>query len=244
MPPSKNNPNSNPNPEPKVVLERRQELEHRLKSNPTDPKAFLELAAIYRSENRPLEAKRLLEQASKIFPDKEEIVWEYEEAMLARSLQQFREVRDLDARLNTSETARELKRSQQDWGGRRVEVCKARIVRHPQMKHLNIVIAEALLESGSPERAMEYVNQALEDESLSPQAYLLKGRCQLDLGQDAEAMASLRACGIRRAVPAPLKIKIVALRLLCETADRLGVQLTLERYQHLLQAAEKQLAKS
>ncbi len=228
----------------KVKLLRRQELERRLKSNPTDSDGFLELAAIYRSEERPLEAKRLLEQAKKIFPDNETIVWEYEEALLARSLQLYREVHDLNTRLDTSETARELKRSEQDWCGRRIEVCKARLARHPKMKHLNIVIAEALLDTDEAERAIVFVDQILDVDELSPQGYLIKGKALLALGKDADAMAALRACGIRRAVSAPPKIKVHALRLLCETAERLGVKLTLERYQHLLQNVEKQLAES
>ena len=106
---------------PVVRLERRQELEHKLKANPTDLEGFLELAAIYRSEQRPLEAKRLLQQASKIFPDDQNVTFQLEEAILARSLQQYREVVDVASRLKTPETDRELERSRSDWAMRRID---------------------------------------------------------------------------------------------------------------------------
>lgn len=111
---------------PKVRLERRQELEHHLKSSPTDLDAFMELGRIYRSEDRPLDARRVFQQALQIFPEEQELLWEYEEATLARSLQQLREVTELARRLDTAETERELKRSQNDWACRRMDVCRAR----------------------------------------------------------------------------------------------------------------------
>ena len=86
---------------PKIHLERRQELEHHLKNSPTDLDAYMELGRIYRGDNRPLEAKRIFEQARQIFPEEQELLWQYEEAVLARSLQQYREVNDLAARLDT-----------------------------------------------------------------------------------------------------------------------------------------------
>ncbi len=71
---------------PKVVrLERRQELEHRLKGSPTDLDAFMELGRIYRAEQRPADARRVFQQALQVFPDDQQLLWEYEEAVLARS---------------------------------------------------------------------------------------------------------------------------------------------------------------
>ena len=125
-------------------MERRQELEQRLKASPTDRDAYLELAAIYRSEDRPQDAKRTLQQAIQIFPDDEKLLWELEEATLARSLQQFREVSDLASRLKTSEADRELKRSRHDWACRRIDVCRARLKRDPSKRQLRVVLGEAM----------------------------------------------------------------------------------------------------
>ena len=54
-------------PHPKLRLERRQQLEHHLKESPTDLDGFMELGRIYRADDRPLEAKRIFEQARQIF---------------------------------------------------------------------------------------------------------------------------------------------------------------------------------
>jgi tetratricopeptide (TPR) repeat protein len=224
-------------------LERRQELEHHLKASPTDLDAFRELGRIYRSEDRPLDARRVFQQALQIFPEELEILWEYEEATLARSLQQLREVTDLAKRLDTAETERELKRSQNDWACRRMDVCRARLGRDPSLVHLHVALAEAMYDAGMFEGAIDELAPVLDNDELSPGAFLIHGRCLLAMGEDVEAMASLRAASLRRSVVAPLKTRVVALRLLCETAERLGVTLTLANYRQHLQQAEQELAK-
>ena len=223
-------------------ISRRQHLEHHLRTSPTDLDGFMELAGIYRSEDRPMEAKRILEQAKKIFPDEENVIWEYEEAVLARSMQQFREVADLHSRLNTAETQRELQRSESDWASRRIEVCKARLKRDPKADNLRLVMAEAMYDGEMYDEAIKVVEPILANDAHSPQAYLLKGRCLLQTQKDVEAMAALRAASLRRSVTAPPRIKLAALQLLCETAERLGVSLTLKRYQEVLALTQQQIA--
>ncbi|WP_246114547.1 tetratricopeptide repeat protein [Rubripirellula tenax] len=228
---------------PKLELKRRQQLEHHLKSNPADLDAFLELSRIYRAENRPMEARRVLQQAIQIFPDEPDLQWELEEATLSRSIQQLREVAELAGRLNTAETDRELNRCQQDWARRRIEVCEARLVRDPSLTHLRVTLAEAKYDAEMYEEAIDDLDIVLGNDEFSPSAYLLRGRCMLAMGKDLDAMVSLRACAMRRAVVAPLRTRVVALRLLCETADRLGIALTLATYRSHLQQAEQELAK-
>ena len=58
----------------------------------------------------------------------------------------------------------------------------------------------------------------------------------------SRAMASLRAASLRRSVVAPVRVRVAALRLLCGTADRLGVTLTLAQYRQHLEKAEQELA--
>lgn len=231
------------NGEPKVELKRQQELEHHLKDSPTDLDAFLELGRIYRAENRPLDAKRVFQQALKIFPDEQELLWEHEEAVLARSLQQLREVTELSKRLDTPESQRELQRSQDDWAARRIDVCLARLNRDPSQPNLRVALAEAMLDGGMYEGAIEELQPVLEHEELSPTAHLIRGRCLLAMRKDVEAMVSLRAASLRRSIVAPPRIRVAALRLLCETAERLGVTLTLVNYRKQLQQAEQDLAK-
>ncbi len=228
---------------PKVHLQRRQELEQHLKLRPTDLDAFLELARIYRSEDRPIEAKRVLLQAIQAFPKEVRLTLEIEEATLARSRQQLREVTDLASRLNTPEVTQALKRSQTDWACRRMDVCRARLARDPEQRQLHLILAEALFDSGMFEATIEELEKIVAIDELSPQANLLLGRSLLAMGKDMQAMAPLRAASLRRAVPAPIRIRVIALRLLCEIAERLGTTVTLQRYRQQLTFAEHELSK-
>ena len=166
--------NSSSAPSPKVRLERRQELEHHLKSSPTDLLAFMELGRIYRAENRPIDARRVFHQALEVFPEEKELLWEHEEAVLARSLQQLKEVAELSARLDTIEAERELKRSRNDWACRRMDVCRARLARDPSLHHLRVVLAEAMTDAGMFEEAIDELNAALDNDDLSAAAFLLR----------------------------------------------------------------------
>ena len=229
--------------DPQAILQRRQHLEHHIRSNPTDLGSFMELARIYRSEQKPIEAKRVLEQANEIFPDDRELLWELEEATLARSLQQLREVTDLATRLDTAETDRELQRCQLDWANRRIEICRQRLKRDPSLLHLRIALGEALHDANQYEAAIEELEPALSHDELSPAAHLLRGKCLLALKKELEAMAELRSCSMRRSVVAPIRTRVLALRLLCETSDRLGIKLSSLRYHEQLRHAEQELAK-
>ena len=231
-----------PATQPKLRLERRQQLEHHLKESPTDLDGFMELGRIYRADARPLEAKRIFEQARQIFPEEQELLWEYEEAVLARSLQQYREVSELASRLDTAETERELKRSQNDWARRRIEVCEARLSRNSSMHHLRVAYAEAMYDAEMYEDAIVELNKVVNRDELSPLAYLIQGRCLLASGNEIQAMVVLRAVALRRTVVAPLKTRIIALKLLCETAEKLGVAFTLAKYRQHLTQAEQELA--
>ncbi len=234
-----------PTPEaPKVRLERRQQLEQHLKLRPTDLDAYLELSRLYRSEDRPIDAKRVLQQAIQVFPADDRLTWEMEEATLARSRQQLREVTDLASRLSTPEVAQALQRSQVDWSCRRMDVCRARLARDPLQKHLHLVLAEAIFDSGMYEATIAELQPIIDIDELSPQAHLLVGRSFIAMGKDLGAMPSLRAAAMRRAVPSPLRIRIAALRLLAEIAERLGTTMTLARYRQHLAQAEQELVKS
>lgn len=229
---------------PSVQLERRQELERKLRSNPTDLAGFLELASIYRSENRPLDAKRLLSQAVKIFPDDEQIRFQLEEAVLARSLQQLREVIDLAERLNTPETHRELERSRSDWACRRIEVCQARLQRDPSQLGLRMTLAEATFDAELFDDAYEEAGRLLELDEFSPAAHFLRARCLLATGKDLEAMKELRVVALRRAVVAPERLRLTSLKLLCELANKLQLEATGQQYRDHLKRLEQQLDKS
>lgn len=224
-----------------VQLERRQELEQKLKSNPTDLDGFLELAAIYRSEERPLEAKRLLKQAQQIFPDNIEVRFQHEEAVLARSLQQLREVTDLAKRLNNVDADRELVRSQHDWACRRIDVCKARLSRDPTQLSLHLALAEAKFDAELFEDSYTEAGKVLKHDEFAPQAHFIRARCLLALNKELPAMKELRAVSLRRAVVAPVKLRVTSLKMLCELAEKLALEETGKHYEAQLHAIEASL---
>lgn len=224
-------------------IQRRQQLERIVREGSLDIDLYLELAALHRAEDRPLEARRILQQALQLSKDDPRVLWEFEEATLARSLQQVREVADLAARLNTPEVDREMKRAQTDWANRRLEVCRARLHRDPTQIHLRLVIAEALYDLGMFKEAAEEALPCLETDGTSPAAHLIRGRCLLDMGQDLDALAEFRAVAMRRAVPGPAKMRLIAMRHAVEIAQRNHLTLSVERYRHAMEAAEHDLTK-
>jgi len=218
---------------------RRQELEHRLKLSPTDRNAFLELARIYRQEQSPQQAARILKQAHELFHQDEEVLWEWEEAQLARSIQLLSEARDLVAKVRNPEADQLLEKAETDWANTRLRICRARLQRHPDKHHLRLVVGEALYDREEYEQAIDELQPLAAVESHLPTAMLWLGRCHLQLGRDVEAMRCLRAAGMRRAVVGPPKVRTSALRLLCDLAERHGFDASLQEYRRVLQTVNE-----
>lgn len=220
---------------------RQRELSEEVQTNPTNLEAFVELARLYRSENRPVEAARILRQALEVFPEHPSLQHQLEEAVLARSLQQFREVSDLASRLNTPESDRELAKATKDWAARRIEVCQARLKRDPSTHQLRIQLAEAHCDASHFDDAIEILTPLVDQDEFAASANLIIGRCHLAKGERLEAMRALRACAMRRSVSAAPPIRRLALRLLCETAETLELNETLANYRAALASLEQQI---
>lgn len=229
-------------PSAKVTVERRQHLERYLRDRPADIDAYLELANIYRELGRSVEAKRILKTALEIEPDHPTVLWALEEAELARSLQQLRDVREVAEKLSTAEATRELERAKIDWANRRSSVCKARLARDPNNHHLRVVLAEALRELEQCAEAIKVLQPALKCDSEAPLAYLILGNCKQHEGDTLGALSAWRHAALRREVPAPPKIRIPALKSAIAAAESLGLSGTLRIYQQALQLAEQAMA--
>jgi thioredoxin-like negative regulator of GroEL len=222
---------------------RRQQLEQMIRDNTVEIELYLELAALHRAEDRPLEAKRVLKDALQLSKNDERVLWAYEEAVLARSMQQLREVTDLANRLNTPEVQRELSRSKTDWASRRMEVCRARLARDPNKHHLRLVLAEALLDLEMYKEACDELLPCYEIDATVAPARLIQGKCLYALGDLLGALAAYRGCALRRSVAAPAKYRVPALSAACDIAQQLGLPLSFQRYEHALEIAEQDFAK-
>ncbi|MBB3207572.1 tetratricopeptide (TPR) repeat protein [Rhodopirellula rubra] len=227
------NSNGEKNSEP-AGPNRRQELEHRLKDARTDREAYLELGAIYRAENRPMHAAKILKQGHEVFPDDAVMLWELEEAQLARSIQQLAEMQAIVAKMKSPLADQDLERSTADWANCRIKVCRARLDRDPSLHHLRLVLGEALHDLEQHEDAIKTLEPLMSNDTHSSAAALLIGRCHLILGRDIEAMRWLRMASLRRSVTSPAKVRVAALKLLVDLADRHGLTATLEQYQTTL----------
>lgn len=226
---------------PRIQRERWQELEHYIKNRPADIDAYLELAAIYRDLGRPVDSTRVLKTALEVEPDHPEVLWQVEEAVLARSLQQLREVRTVSKKTSNPEVDRALERAQVDWASRRVEVCRARLKRDPSLNHLRIIQAEALRDLGQYQEAIEAVGPALQEDNEATQAYLILAACRAATGDDLGTLVAIRKAVMRRAVPAQAKVRVQAMKQAIEIATRLGLAASLVIYQQALKQAEQEL---
>ncbi len=213
---------------------RRQGLERRLKDARTDREAYFELAAIYRGEGRSMQAGKILKQGCEVFPDDLDLLWEYEEAQLARSIEQLTEVREMAAKAKNAAFDQDLDRCATDWANCRVKVCRARLKRDPSLQNFRLVLGEALYDLDRPADAIDELEPLLDNDTHSSAAAYWIGKCHLVLGSDLESMHWFRIASLRRSVTSPPKVRVAALRMLIDLADRHGVAATLELYKSTL----------
>lgn len=215
-------------------VKRRQQLEHHLRNNPIDRDAFLELALLYRNDDKPGEAGRVLKRGLEVFPDDPKMQWDAEEAVLARSLQILREASELAKRFATPAAEHERGRAATDWAQRRIEVCRSRLARDPSLVQLNVILGEAYYDVEKYADAIEVLNRVTDHPRFSPVAYLLIGKCEAARGRFLESMSAFRGASMRRAIVAPPAVRTQALTALIETADRLGTPATKAIYESAL----------
>ena len=68
----------------------------------------------------------------------------------------------------------------------------------------------------------------------------MQGQCLQALGRQLEALHSFRRAALRRAVPAPSKVRLTALRAASEIAEILGLTASVELYRQALSRAEQE----
>lgn len=211
-------------------VQRRQSLEHSIRDAPADVQPYLELARIHRALDKPSDAQKVLEKAVRVASEDPAVLWELEEAELARSLQRLKELKELHDKHPTPDVTSDLERAQVEWALRRIEVCRNRLQRDPTQKKLCVVLAEAMYEMGKFDEAIAALEPALGDPNESCKAYLLRGLCQQSTNHPLDALSSFRAAALRRATQPTAQVKLSALRHAADLSQRLGLHATCKRY--------------
>jgi tetratricopeptide (TPR) repeat protein len=214
----------------KVTRRRQQELEQEIRHAPADVNIYLELARIYRTQQRHVDAVRVLERGSQHLADDVQLKWELEESQLARSLQRLTTAREVALQRPTEEHQLDLNRARTEWAVRRVEVCRARLSREPSQAKLQVILAEGLRDLGQFDEALREVEPATSSEEDAPAAHWVRGQCLLVLGRPLEALSAWRAASLRRSNPAPSEIRSRALRAATNLALQHGFYASAQRY--------------
>lgn len=181
-----------------------------------------------------MQAGKILEQGCEVFADDLDLMWEYEEAQLARSIQQLTEVREMASKAKNAAFDQDVERCAADWANCRVKVCRARLQRDPSLQNLRLVLGEALYDLDRPAEAIHEFEPLLDNDVHSSAAAYWIGKCHLVQGSDIESMHWFRVASMRRSVVSPPKVRVAALRMLVDLADRHGVSATLELYKSTL----------
>jgi tetratricopeptide (TPR) repeat protein len=221
---------SSPGASDRVVRRRQQELELLLRQAPADSSAYLELAQIYREQDRHHDATQVLERALSHLPDEMELRWQLEEALMARALQRLKSASEVELMQPNEQNREDVERARINWANCRRNVCQSRLNRNPGQANLHVVLAEALKDLGEYEEAIRETDSVLSSPEDSPQAYLIRGQCFQALGRPLDALSAWRSAGLRRAVPAPEGIQVAALQAAANTALQQGLYASGKRY--------------
>ena len=230
--------NSHPSESPavdRVVRRRQQELELLLKQMPANSAAYLELAQIYRDQDRHHEAAHVLQRAICYSPNEPEVRWQLEEAQLAQALQRLRSATEVELMQTNTSNREDVERAKINWANCRRNVCKARLNRDPTQMGLRVVLAESLRDLGDFEEAIRETEIAIRTMDVAPQAFLIRGQCFLAMDRPLEALSAWRSAALRRSVPAPEATKVAALQAAADTSLKHGLYSSAKRYLDELQ---------
>lgn len=223
-----------PEPKPQIPLERFQTLEHLLRDNPINVDPYLELARIYLKSSRWTDAKRVLDSAVERFPENEQANFLREEAQIARSLQLVSESQAEHDAEPTRLTKESLDRCYLELNVLREKICRSRLARHPEQIELNMPLATALENLGDRDGAIACLQAAIVQPKLRAQAALQLGQLYERAQRIPDALSSYRRCAMFRVPPPTPELKLKALSLAADLAQRSGLVDSALRYVQML----------
>ena len=221
-------------PKRQIPLERFQTLEHILRDSPINVDPYLELSRIYLKSSRWTDAKRVLDSAVERFPENEQANFLREEAQIARSLQLVSEAKTAHDAEPTRLTQESLDRCYLELNVLREKVCRSRLARHPEQIELNMPLATALENLGDKDGAIACLQAAVEQPKLRAQAALQLGQLYERAQRIPEALSAYRRSAMFRVPPPTPEIKLKALTLAANLAQRSGLVDSALRYVQML----------
>ncbi|GIW97586.1 MAG: hypothetical protein KatS3mg111_0919 [Pirellulaceae bacterium] len=221
-------PHSSPTAE--VQLERFQVLERVIRDQPLTEAPYLELARIYLTQRRWQDAKRVLDQAVKRFPDQEDVLLLHEAAQLNRSLQLLEQAEHDYQRMPTEGTRKQLARCQLELNVLREQICRARLQRHPESFELYLPLADALAHLGKRDEAIACLGRAAQVPTLRCRANLRLGQFWEQAGQPPQALAAYRRAALTREPPPEAAVRREALTAAANLAEKHGMIDSARRY--------------
>jgi tetratricopeptide (TPR) repeat protein len=195
----------------RIALLEYQELEQLIRSSPADPLPYLQLAKIYRSQNRWKDVLRVLNAGVQFNPECEDLVETRENWILESSKQMYDEASREYANQPSKEAELHRLGCLTKLANDQLQLCRNRLIRHPDQLALELGWGEALMILGKYNEAIEHLGRAAAIPTLRAEASLKLGRCRQALGQTLEALSSYRIAAFFREPAPPRQVMLDSL---------------------------------
>jgi tetratricopeptide (TPR) repeat protein len=208
--------------QPRVELQRYQELEQAIRHTPADPKPYLELAEIYLEQQRWRDALRVLDSGVANQPDHDGLLCLHEEARHQVAKAELLAAQAQAKEHPTEENVQHAQRAEVSYANTRISVCASRLERHPEQTELLLPLASAHCQLGQMEEAFQRLQQAETIPELRGHARLQLGRILQQRGDYLNALSAYRRAAIARNPLSPHDVRCKALDAAAQLAESQG----------------------
>jgi tetratricopeptide (TPR) repeat protein len=208
--------------QPRVELQRYQELEQAIRHTPADPKPYLELAEIYFEQQRWRDALRVLDSGVAHQPDHDGLLSLHEEARHQVAKAELISAQGQAKEHPTEENVQHAERAEVSYANTRISVCASRLERHSEQTELLLPLASAHCQLGQMEEAFQRLQQAEKIPELRGPARFQLGRILQQRGDYLEALSAYRRAAIARNPLSPHDVRCKALDAAAQLAESQG----------------------
>jgi tetratricopeptide (TPR) repeat protein len=208
--------------QPRVELQRYQELEQAIRHTPADPMPYLELAEIYFEQQRWRDALRVLDSGVANQPDHDGLLSLHEEARHQVAKGELMAAQLQAKEHPTEENVQHAVRAEVSYANTRISVCASRLERHPEQTELLLPLASAHCQLGQMEEAFQRLQQAEKIAELRGNARFQLGRILQQRGDYLDALSAYRRAAIARNPLSPHDVRCKALDAAAQLAESQG----------------------